>query len=67
MTRQNPEQPNVQIGLDDQRSILHQLYSVAIDTAHTTKQLGRTWEVLRQEEERADFLRAQRRQERQNQ
>lgn len=59
MTRRNPEQLNVQIGLDNQRSILHQLYSVEIDTAHTTEQLGRTWEVLCQEEERADFLRVQ--------
>ena len=59
MTHRNPEQPNVQIGLDDHGSILHQLYSLAIDTAHTAEQLGRTWEVLRQEEEPVDFLKAQ--------
>lgn len=58
MTHRNPEQSNVQIELDDQRSILHQLYNVAIDTTHTVEQLGRTWEILRHKEEQADYLRA---------
>jgi hypothetical protein len=45
-------QPQLEIGLNNQRSILHQLYNLAITTTGTREELERSWETLVQEEER---------------
>jgi hypothetical protein len=60
MTLPEPNQPQIQIGLRDQRSILHQLYDLAITTTRSHVELERTWEVLSQEEEREIALRQRR-------
>jgi hypothetical protein len=52
MTLPEPTQPQIQIGLRDQRSILHQLYDLVITTTRSHVELEMTWEVLSQEEER---------------
>jgi hypothetical protein len=51
MTQQDPNQPQIQIGLRDQGSILHQLYDLAITTTRSHEELERTWEALAHEEE----------------
>jgi hypothetical protein len=57
MTLPEPNQPQIQIGLKDQRSILHQLYDLTITRSRSHEELERTWEVLSQEEEREISLR----------
>jgi hypothetical protein len=52
MTQPNLNQPNLQIGLGNQQSILHQLYNLAITTARTREELENSWEILAREEER---------------
>jgi hypothetical protein len=63
MTQPQPEQPQLQIGLGNQRSILHQLYNLVLETTQTPEELERSWQNLVQEEER-EILRRQRREER---
>jgi hypothetical protein len=64
MTLPQPNQPQLEIGLGNQRSILHQLYNLTITTTQTREELERSWKTLVQEEER-EILRRQRRDERQ--
>lgn len=42
MTHHDPVQPQIKIGLHDQRSILNQLYQLALNTAWTREELERT-------------------------
>jgi hypothetical protein len=65
MTLPQANQPQLEIGLNNQRSILHQLYNIVITTTRTREELERSWETLVQEEER-EILRRQRRDERQD-
>ena len=57
-------QAQLEIGLNNQRSILDQIYNIAITTTRTREELERSWKTLVQEEER-EILRRQRRDERQ--
>jgi len=43
-------QPQIKIGLRYQRSILHQLYDLAIMTTKSCEELERTWEDISHEE-----------------
>jgi hypothetical protein len=52
MTQPQPDQPQLQIGLGNQRSILHQLYNLVLTTTQTQEELERSWQTLVQEEER---------------
>jgi hypothetical protein len=52
MTQPQPDQPQLQIGLGNQRSILHQLYDLVLTTAQTREELERSWQTLSHEEER---------------
>jgi hypothetical protein len=65
MTFPQADQPHLEIGLNNQRSILHQLYNLVITTTETHEELERSWQILVQEEER-EILRRQRRDERQD-
>jgi hypothetical protein len=60
MTLPEPNQPQIQVGLRDQRSILHQLYDLTITTTRSHEELERTWEALAQEEEITIALRQRR-------
>ena len=46
MTRTNPVKPQIHVGLDDQRSILYQLYQLTLNIATSHEDLERTWDVL---------------------
>jgi adenylate kinase len=65
MTLPQDDQPHLEIGLNNQRSILHQLYNLVIMTTETREELERSWKILVQEEER-EILQRQRRDERQD-
>ena len=52
MTQPQPDQPQLQIGLGNQRSKLHQLYNLVLKTTQTHEELERYWRTLVQEEER---------------
>jgi phosphoglycerate-specific signal transduction histidine kinase len=52
MTLPQADQPQLEIGLNNQRSILHQLYNLVITTVETREELERSWQTLVQEEER---------------
>jgi hypothetical protein len=52
MTLPQGNQPHLEIGLNNQRSILHQLYNLVISTAQTREELEGSWKILVQEEER---------------
>jgi hypothetical protein len=51
MTQPEPNQPQIQVWLRDQGSILHQLYDLTIKKTKIHQELERTWEVLAREEE----------------
>jgi hypothetical protein len=51
MTQLDPSQPQIQIGLRDQGSILYQLYDLFITTARSHEELERMWEALAHEDE----------------
>jgi hypothetical protein len=46
MNLPNHVQPHVLFGLDDQRSILNQLYKLAIQTARNRVELEQSWHFL---------------------
>lgn len=50
MTCTSLVQPKILVGDDDQRSILNQIYWLALSTAMSHEDLERTWDVLSQEE-----------------
>jgi hypothetical protein len=52
MTLPQGNQRHLEIGLNNQRSILHQLYNLVISTAQTREELEGSWKILVQEEER---------------
>jgi hypothetical protein len=52
MTQPQPNQPQLQVGLGNQTSILHQLYDLVLTTAQTREELERSWKTLSHEEER---------------
>ena len=60
MTFPQADQPHLEIGLNNQRIILNQLYNLVITTIETQEELERSWQILFQEEER-EILRRQRR------
>jgi hypothetical protein len=59
----HPDEPLLEVGLNNQQSILHQLYNLVISMAQTREYLERSWKTLVQEEER-EILWRQRREER---
>jgi hypothetical protein len=63
MTQPQPNQPQLQVGLGNQTSVLHQLYNLTLTTTRTHEELERSWETLSHEEER-EITRRQRRQDR---
>jgi len=65
MTFPQADQPHLEVGLNNQRSILHQLCNLVITTTDTKEELERSWQTLVQEEER-EILCRQRRAERQD-
>jgi hypothetical protein len=48
MTLPQTDQPHLEIGLNNQRSILHQLYNMVIMTVETHEELERSWHILAQ-------------------
>jgi hypothetical protein len=52
MTLPQANQPQLEIRLNNQQSILHQLHILLITTTRTREELERSWETLVQEEER---------------
>jgi hypothetical protein len=46
MTFPQADQPHLEIGLNNQRSILHQLYNLVIMTVETREELERSWQIL---------------------
>ena len=63
MTLPQGDQPQLEIGLNNQRRVLHQLYNLVITIAETSEELEISWQTLFQEEER-EILQRQRREER---
>jgi hypothetical protein len=63
MTQPQPNQPQLQVGLGNQMSILHQLYDLTLTTTRTREEIERSWETLAREEER-EIARRKRRQDR---
>ena len=49
MTCTKPVQPQIPLGLDDQRSILNQLYRLAFNTATSREELEIAWDFLSHE------------------
>jgi uncharacterized caspase-like protein len=60
MTQPEPNQPQLQVGLINQGSILHQLYDLVLTTTKSREELERSWETLAREEEREIALRQRR-------
>jgi hypothetical protein len=60
MTLPKDNQPHLEIGLNNQRRILHQLYNLVIETTQAQEELERFWKILVHEEER-EILQRQRR------
>jgi hypothetical protein len=52
MTFPQADQPHLEIGLNNQRIILNQLYNLVITTIETQEELERSWQILVQEKER---------------
>lgn len=50
MTHHDQVRTHIQIGLDDQRSILNYLYQLALSSARTHEELERYWNTLSHEE-----------------
>jgi hypothetical protein len=46
MKKPDPQQPNIPLVFGYQRSIIGQLYQFTLQTARTTEELERYWEVL---------------------
>ena len=46
------DHPCLEIGMNNQRSILHQLYNLVIMAVETREELEKSWKTLVQEEER---------------
>jgi hypothetical protein len=63
MTLSQDNHPQLEIILNNQQSIMHQLYNLAITTTGTREELERSWKTLVQEEE-VEMLQRQRRDER---
>jgi len=54
------QEPQLQVGLENQTSIQLQLFSLALNTTINTRELERTWEGLTQQEEISDQQQNQR-------
>jgi hypothetical protein len=52
MIQPDPNQPNSQIGLRNQHSVLHQLYNLTITTTRTRAKLEISWKTLSCEDQR---------------
>jgi hypothetical protein len=52
MTLPQDDQPQLEIRLNNQRSVLHNLYNLVIKTIETREKLEISWKTLVQEEER---------------
>jgi hypothetical protein len=50
MTHASSIQPHILFGIDDQISILNQLYNITLQTTRTQVELNQSWEALSQEE-----------------
>lgn len=50
MTHTHPVQPYIPVALDDQWSILNQLYQLALDTSTSHEEIETTWDIVSQEE-----------------
>lgn len=46
MSKPDPQQPNIPLVFGNQKSVIGQLYQLTIQTAQTTEELERSWEVL---------------------
>ena len=46
MSKPHPQQLNLPLEFEHQRSIIGQLYQLTLQTAYTTKELERSWEAL---------------------
>jgi hypothetical protein len=63
MTQTEPNQPQLQVRLINQTSVLHQLYDLVLATTRSREELEISWETLSHEEER-EITRRQRRRDR---
>jgi hypothetical protein len=61
MTQPEPNQPQLQVRLRNQGSVLHQLYDLVLTTTKSREELEISWETLAREEEREIVLRQRRR------
>jgi len=52
MTQPQPDQPQLQIGLGNKISILHQFYDLVVTTAQNREEIERFWQTLSNKEER---------------
>ena len=55
MTCLTPVQSNLQVGLDNQTRINHQLYILTLFVAHTMEEFERSWEALVRGEDIVDL------------
>jgi hypothetical protein len=62
MTLPQGNQPDLEIGLNNQRIVVHQLYNLVITTSQTREELEGSLQILVQEEER-EILQRHRREE----
>jgi hypothetical protein len=60
MTQLEPNQPQMQVGFRNQKSVLHQLYDLVLMKTKSHVEIERSWETLDREEEIAISLRQRR-------